>query len=124
MRVICQFIKTVAVQNVIAGVRPSSMSKPDVNALKSRGVEVRILDTENWSIEQLAGKMHNVDIVISAYTAEYLDSQRSLVDAAKKAGVKRFIPNDWATACVPGVRKFHDAVSRHNCRYISADDGT
>jgi len=34
--------------------------------------------------------------------------QTRLVDAAKRADVKRFIPSDFGTPCPPGVMKLHD----------------
>lgn len=43
--------------------------------------------------------------------------QTSVIKAAKIAGVKRFIPCDWGTACVPGVRYLFDQVC--NSSHIS-----
>ncbi|KAI5118179.1 hypothetical protein M0805_008420 [Coniferiporia weirii] len=93
---------------VIAGVRPSSASKPSVDVLKSRGVEIRLLDLEKASIDQLVHALDGVETVISTIEWTYLELQKSLVDAAKKAGVKRFIPCDWGTASPRGVMKLHD----------------
>ena len=58
---------------------------------------------------------HGVDIVISALTFSEFEHQKKLVDAAKRAAVKRFIPSDWATACAPGIMKLHDIVSSFLC---------
>jgi len=41
-----------------------------------------------------------------------IDSQTKLADAAKLAGVKRFIANDWGTACVRGLRKLYDQKAK------------
>jgi NmrA-like family len=47
-----------------------------------------------------------------AYKPDVILDQKKLVDAAKRTGVKRFIPSDWATPGLPGVRKLFDDV-RH-----------
>ncbi|OCB85052.1 NAD-binding protein [Sanghuangporus baumii] len=93
---------------VIAGVRPSSAEKPEVEALKSRGVEIRIIDLDHWTVDQIAEQLKGVDTVISAVYFTAIPGQKLLADACKKADVKRFVPDDWATACVRGVRSFHD----------------
>ncbi|KAI5118178.1 hypothetical protein M0805_008419 [Coniferiporia weirii] len=93
---------------VIAAVRPSSASKPSVDALKSRGVEIRLLDLKNDSVEQLVEALVGVDTVISTIEWTDLELQKPLIDAAKKTGVKRFVPCDWATASPRGVMGLHD----------------
>jgi len=49
-----------------------------------------------------------VDTVISTVNFTEIDNQVHLADAAKRVGVKRFIPDDWATPCERGVRKMFD----------------
>ncbi|TDL15978.1 NAD-P-binding protein [Rickenella mellea] len=93
--------------NVVAAIRPASKDKPEVEKLKSRGVEIRLVDistVDDSTVDALRG----VDIVISATDHSTISAQKQLVDAAKKAGVKRFIPNDWATPCIRGVRQYYD----------------
>ncbi|KAL5495816.1 hypothetical protein ACEPAI_1280 [Sanghuangporus weigelae] len=94
--------------HVIAAVRPSSTSKPQVGDFKSRGVEIRILYLENRSVDQIAEPFQGVDIVISTIYITEILRQKVLVDACKKAGVKRFIPDDWAIPSIRGVRKLGD----------------
>ncbi|KAL5527984.1 hypothetical protein ACEPAG_6785 [Sanghuangporus baumii] len=93
---------------VMAGTRPSSAFKPQVEALKSRGVEIRIIDMENWTVDQIAESLKGADTVISATFYAEVPRQKLLADACKKAGVRRFVPDDWGTACVRGVRQLHD----------------
>ncbi|KAL5514228.1 hypothetical protein ACEPAG_2316 [Sanghuangporus baumii] len=93
---------------VIAGTRPSSASKPQAEALKSRGVEIRIIDLENWTVDQIADSLKGVDTVISTIFFAEVPRQKLLADACKTAGVKRFVPDDWGTACVRGVRQLYD----------------
>ncbi|KAL5521725.1 hypothetical protein ACEPAF_2473 [Sanghuangporus sanghuang] len=94
--------------NIIAGTRPSSPTKPETSPLKSRGIEVRALDLENWSVDQVAERLRGADTVISAIFELQLQLQRPLADACKKAGVKRLIPCDWGPACMRGVRRMLD----------------
>ncbi|EJD05565.1 NAD-binding protein [Fomitiporia mediterranea MF3/22] len=92
----------------VAGVRPSSASKPEVGALKAREVEVCLLDVVGWSVDQIVEPLKGIDIVISTIYFRDIQHQKHLVDACKKTGVKRLVPNDWGTACVRGVRQLHD----------------
>ena len=100
-------------QHVIAGVRPSSLSKPSVLKLHERGVEIRSVDVLKDDVTQLEAAFKGVDTLISTLVYSQIDSQFKVVDAAKLADVKRFVPDDWGTACVRGVRKLYDQV-RHS----------
>ena len=62
-------------------------------------------------MDEIAEYLKGVDTVISTLVFTQLDLQRPLIHAAKKAGVQRFVPDDWATPCVRGVRAFYDQVS-------------
>ncbi|TDL19860.1 NAD-binding protein [Rickenella mellea] len=93
--------------NVVAAVRPASKEKPEVEQLKSRGVEIRHIDIETVD-DSTVDALRGVDVVISTAYYTTIPAQKQLADAAKKAGVKRFIPNDWATPCIRGIRKFYD----------------
>jgi len=95
------------VQDVIVGVRPTSLSKPEVSKLRGRGVEVRAIELTNPPAE-LDAALKGVDTVISTTFYTEIDNQVHLADAAKRVGVRRFIPDDWGTPCVRGVRKLYD----------------
>ncbi|EMD38789.1 hypothetical protein CERSUDRAFT_151425 [Gelatoporia subvermispora B] len=94
----------------VAGtVRASSASKPSTEALRSQGVEVRFADIKEDSVEDLKQVLTDVDILISAVTAEAVPAQRSLFKAAKELGtVKRVVPCDFASPGARGVRDLHD----------------
>lgn len=98
-------------QHVIAAIRPASASKPEVADLKARGAEIVVIDLETASVDQIAEYLKGVDTVISTLVFTQLELQKPLIHASKKAGVKRFVPDDWATPCVPGVRAFYDEVN-------------
>ena len=55
--------------------------------------------------------MEGVDIVISTVSVVQVDNQPEMIDAAKAAGVKRFIPCDFGTPCIKGERRMFDMVS-------------
>lgn len=55
--------------------------------------------------------MKGIDIVISTIDYKVLELQKPLIDAAKRAAVKRFVPSDFGTACKKGVRELFDEVS-------------
>ncbi|KAL9643630.1 hypothetical protein ABK040_010242 [Willaertia magna] len=81
---------------VVALIRKGSESKAE--NLKQKGVEL-ISGDLNDSEEVLQKVCENVDVVLSAVigTADTIvDGQLRLLQAAKKSGVKRFIPSDFA----------------------------
>ncbi|KAI3557898.1 isoflavone reductase [Colletotrichum abscissum] len=81
---------------IIAIVRPASERKPDVVALEKRGVAVAVVDLEGPRAE-LVDVLEGADVLISAIHVSALGSQIPLADAAKAAGVKRFVPCFFAT---------------------------
>jgi len=78
-------------------VRPESVTKPDTLKLKEKGVEIVVGDILQADKLDLSG----VNILISAIHFTRLLDQLPLIKAAKAAGVNRFIPCDWGTACPP-----------------------
>ena len=104
-------------QTVIAATRPSSLHKPEIDALRSRGVDIRALDLENSTTDQVADILQGVDTLISAITPLQLQLQKPLADACKKAGVKRLIPCDWGPASIRGVSRLVDEVRNYVVPY-------
>ncbi|KIM94502.1 hypothetical protein OIDMADRAFT_60829 [Oidiodendron maius Zn] len=100
---------------VQAFVRPESMTKPAVENLRDRGVEIRECDI-NGRLAELVKALDGIDIVISCVGTLQLD-QLSLVNAAKKAGVKRFVPCGFITVAPPGgimhMRDLKERVYNH-----------
>ncbi|KAL0948741.1 hypothetical protein HGRIS_008873 [Hohenbuehelia grisea] len=94
--------------SVIGTVRPESLNKPIVKDLQAIGVSIVPLDWQTAPAAELEALLKGVDTVISACNWEALRDQTRLVDAAKVAGVKRFIPCDWGTICPPGEMKIED----------------
>lgn len=98
-------------QKAAAITRPASLSKPAVTELRSKGVEIREADVQSDSLEKLKEALSGVDVLISAVNAEIILSQKTLLAAAKKAGVKRVVPCDFGTPGARGVRDLHDMAS-------------
>lgn len=62
--------------------------------------------------ENLVQLLTGADVVISAVNAAVLTDQIPLVDAAKKAGVGRFVPCSFMTVAPPrGVMLLRETVS-------------
>ncbi|KAI4526433.1 NAD(P)-binding protein [Schizophyllum commune Loenen D] len=65
-------------------------------------------DLEDVSQERLQEILKAADIVISTVPPPLLEAQTKIVDAAKAAGVKRFVPDDFGTEAPKGVLRLHD----------------
>lgn len=98
-----------SIQEISALVRPSSAEKPEVKALAEKGVRVLIADISS-PVDDLVSVLSGADILISAIGGMAQLAQMNLVTAAKEAGVKRFIPCDFASICPPGVMMLRDEV--------------
>lgn len=81
--------------------QPSSTEKPAVKALAARGLPIVVGDLAG-DVDELAKVLKGFDTLISAIHAHHILAQVKLVDAAKKAGVKRFVPCDFAVVIPPG----------------------
>jgi len=75
---------------------------------RSKGVDIRTFDLDNFKPEDAEALFTGIDVVIAAFQFTHVHIQYALIDAAKKVGVKRFVPCDWATPCVKGVREMFD----------------
>ena len=83
------------------------MSKPANVAIREKGIELRALDldsTEDSIVTALAG----IDILISAVGPRAQLSQIPLAFAAKRAGIKRFVPCAFAPIVPVGVHRSRD----------------
>ncbi|KAI0628429.1 NAD-P-binding protein [Trametes polyzona] len=92
---------------VEALVRPASLSKPEVAALREAGVGIRTGDITD-DPDKLREVLRGVDVLISAVLAWLIDEQKEIFRAAKDVGVKRVVPCDWATPGAKGLRELHD----------------
>jgi uncharacterized protein YbjT (DUF2867 family) len=92
--------------------RESSLNSKKNDELRNQGVRVVAADLRGPE-DDLVGLLRGADVVISTIVASALLDQIPLANAAKKAGVGRFIPCTFATACPPtGVMKLRELVSR------------
>ncbi|OTA55938.1 NAD(P)-binding protein [Hypoxylon sp. EC38] len=93
--------------DITALTRPSSLNNAANNELKNHGVRVvaaNLTGPQDDLIQILTG----IDVVISCIVYTNLDDQIPLAEAAKKAGVKRFVPCDFSTPAPRGVMILHD----------------
>ncbi|KAL0952364.1 hypothetical protein HGRIS_006643 [Hohenbuehelia grisea] len=106
--------------DVIGTVRPDSVTKPAVDALRTSGVTIAPIDWQTAPASELEALFDGVDTVISTCNAFAIPEQTKLVDAAKASQVKRFIPCHWATVCPPGAMKFEDLKRTINDYIVKA----
>ncbi|KAJ9255217.1 hypothetical protein DTO195F2_6292 [Paecilomyces variotii] len=86
---------------VYALIRPRSVAKPALTALQDRGVKVRQCDM-TASEDELLEALKDIDVVISTVGPADQLEQLPLAKAAKKAGVKRFVPCGFIPVTPPG----------------------
>ncbi|KAM0420646.1 hypothetical protein ACHAPT_011562 [Fusarium lateritium] len=101
---------------VTAIVRPSSINKPEVEKLKSRGVSIVALELVS-SHEELVKALTGQEVVISALEPFSVEPQLALASAAKDAGVKRYVPSAFGPSCPPTgvmiIRETKERVINH-----------
>lgn len=95
--------------NIISLTRPTSVSSPANAKFSSRGVSIQpfsITSPHATLVSDLTG----IDILICCISGvEEMLQQIPLADAAKEAGVQRFIPSAWLPIIPPGgVHIFRD----------------
>ena len=88
-----------------------SPNKPVVQDLKNRGVEILVCADYNKATHaELMQLLAGTDVLIATVHAYVLDAQRPLFAAAKEAGVKRVVPDDFSAHTPPGVMLMADKV--------------
>lgn len=81
--------------------------------IESRGVALRVVDITAPE-QELASGLAGIDILISAIGPHDLLQQKTLVRAAKSAGVKRFVPCAFITVAPPkGAMLLRDEVPEY-----------
>lgn len=98
--------------------RASSITGAAYDALKQRGVRVEAADLTGPE-DDLVKLLTGVDVVISTIVFTRLYDQIHLAKAAKRAGVKRFVPSDFGTPTARGVMRLHNHVRIHIFRYLA-----
>lgn len=78
--------------------------------IAERGVKIVVADI-TAPVDELVPLLKGVDISISAIDAGSQLIQKNLATAAKKAGVKRFVPCAWISVAPVGVMQLRDHVS-------------
>lgn len=108
-----KLIRGIRCQDITAVSREASLNSKNNDELRKLGVQVVAADLRG-PVDDLVSLLKGADVVISSINATALLDQIPLVDAAKKAGVGRFIPCTFATASPPtGVMVLRETVSRN-----------
>lgn len=89
--VLCEIIATGKHQVLV-------LSRSERPELEQQGISVRVVDysSRHQLVEALKG-IHTVISCIWSFGRDFGTSQLALLEAAKDANVKRFVPSDWAT---------------------------
>ncbi|KAI3542032.1 isoflavone reductase [Colletotrichum filicis] len=95
-----KYVGASSIMKITALIRPSSLEKPEVKALEKRGVKIATVDLSGPE-DEIANQLTGHEVVVSAIVADKLLDQIPLANAAKKAGVKRFVPCFFGTV-MPG----------------------
>ncbi|KAF5247417.1 hypothetical protein FAUST_835 [Fusarium austroamericanum] len=102
--------------NLTAIVRPASFHKPEIEFIKKQGVSVVPINIEH-NHDELVKTLTGQDVVISGVAPFSTAPEIALANAAKEAGVKRFIPSGFGPSCPPtGVlilRDFKEIIISH-----------
>ncbi|KAJ7697885.1 hypothetical protein B0H17DRAFT_1051487 [Mycena rosella] len=83
-----------AAQNlpVVVLARPGSKSTDKLPA----GAKLATVDTSDAAAVAAVFKEHTVDVVLSTVTGHAIGAQKSLIEAAKAANIKLFVPSEYA----------------------------
>ncbi|KAI0161942.1 isoflavone reductase family protein [Hypoxylon sp. FL1284] len=115
--------------DITALARPSSIDSRANAELRGRGVHVVAADLTGPK-EDLVKVLAGIDVLISCIVYTNLEDQKPLAEAAKQAGVGRFVPCDFSTPTTRGVMNLHDmkddvlaAVQRLRLPYTVIDSG-
>ncbi|KAJ7511980.1 hypothetical protein B0H11DRAFT_720699 [Mycena galericulata] len=83
-------------------VRPSTKESPPpaIQEMEARGVKMHGVDVS--SVDELVKVLAGIDVFICAIDALSSLAQLNMATAAKKAGVKRFVPCAWTIVVPPG----------------------
>ena len=102
-------VLTHSVQTITSFTRESSVNSQRNQRLKAKGVCIVGYDL-SCPHQKLVNQLKDVDVLISCITWEHLDLQLPWIEAAKEAGVKRFVPSEWVGSCPKGVHWIKDHV--------------
>ncbi|KAJ7035455.1 hypothetical protein C8F04DRAFT_1221174 [Mycena alexandri] len=76
---------------VVVLARPGSKSTDKLPA----GAKLATVDTSNAAAVAAVFKEHSVEVVLSTITGDALSAQKSLIEAAKAANIKLFVPSEY-----------------------------
>ena len=89
--------------------RVTSLDSATNRQLKAKGVRIAGYNLSGPR-EDLLEHLRAIDVLISCITWEHLEQQIPWIEAAKEAGVKRFVPSEWVGPAPRGVIDIKDKV--------------
>jgi hypothetical protein len=97
------------VKAIISFTREASLNSPANQRLQDKGVSIVSYDLSGPHAT-LVDQLKNMDVLISCITWEHLEDQITWIEAAKEAGVKRFVPSEWVGPAPKGIINIKDRV--------------
>ncbi|KAH8434299.1 uncharacterized protein LDX57_011945 [Aspergillus melleus] len=110
--------------NITSFTRESSIDSRENQTLKARGVRVVGYNLDGPR-QKLVSQLKDIDTLISCIAWEHLDLQLPWIEAAKEAGVNRFVPSEWVILTDSGLQKIEilGAIQRARLPYTIIDVG-
>lgn len=105
-------------QEITALTRESSLHNEANDSLRNLGLKVAAFDILGPR-EHLLAVFTGLDVVVSCVHFSQIPDQINMIDAMKEAGIKRFVPSDFATPAPLGVTAIHDRVSHRPALSVS-----
>ncbi|KAJ4201640.1 hypothetical protein NW767_006727 [Fusarium falciforme] len=102
--------------------RATSVDNSTNQQFAAKGVHIVAYDL-NGPSSALVEILKPIDVVISCITWEHLDQQIPWIDAAKEAGVKRFVPSEWVGPAPRGKLEILGVIQRARLPYTIIDVG-
>ncbi|KAH6620992.1 isoflavone reductase family protein [Chaetomium sp. MPI-SDFR-AT-0129] len=122
-------LSSTTVFDITSFTRESSVNNKTNQQLEERGVRIVGYDIDGPKAV-LVDKLKGIDVPISCITWEHLKQQIPWIEAAKEAGVKRFVPSEWVGPAPKGIIDIKDqkldilgAIHRARLPYTIIDVG-
>ncbi|KAM0321855.1 hypothetical protein ACHAQA_009860 [Verticillium albo-atrum] len=92
---------------ITALTRASRLNSDSTNALRERGVRIAKVNV-NGPRKDLVNVLNGTDVLISAVIHSAIHEEIPLIEAAKEAGVKRWVPSFWSTPAPRDIMMLRD----------------
>ncbi|KAJ4286540.1 hypothetical protein N0V90_013240 [Kalmusia sp. IMI 367209] len=114
--IVTALLSQVPTVEIVALTRPSSLQKPAILELERQGVKILPVDLSG-PVSEIEKGLVDTDVVISTIYGGSVMDEIPLINAAKSAGVRRYLPCFFATVAPPKgallLREMKEDVLNH-----------